>query len=437
MSIYFIKTDERCVIGNISYPGIPVFLKYGHGFLEDITGYMIYLSREKRHPSTTVQTYAFQIQKYLKFLESIGQEWKEATDQTLLNYRDFMFDYDGIVDKTISSNINTVFGLYVWAEEKGIIRNCVAIYGDKGSIDKAYRISASKKAKSGWTWRYMPSVKHRADRSTPTPRQLEEVHVRAFEDSETGQRDSLILSFYEDVGLRKSELLNLTVNDIPGWEDIEKAMEESRAFTVKILGKGSKIRYVEVLPELMRRTREYIEEDRAQVISAARRRNPAYRPPECLLLSYTNGHAINSNYLSARISELLKSAGIQDASGHRVRATYIETQVEAYDGHDTNGNPLPAELVLWKVGEKVGHNSPLSTRSYLNKVRSRSFTSAGDQILDKTNKLNDLTRKIAEKSGALKSLEVLSEVASAIREGDNEAALASLMRLVEKIDNEF
>lgn len=279
----------------------------------------------------------------------------------------------------------------------------------------------------------MPKVKHKPDRNTPTPSQLEKVHVNAFELSETGQRDSLILSFYEDAGLRKSEALGLTVNDIPSWDQIDEAFEEDRPFSVKILGKGAKTRHVPVLPELMQRVREYIEGDRAEAIASARKRNPVYRPPMGLFLSKSSGKELNTEYLSRRLSKLLKDSGIQDASGHRVRATFIETQVEASDGYDPSGRPLPAEQVLWKVGEKVGHSHPESSRPYLNKVRAREFATIGDQILDKTDKLNDLQRRIAEKSASLKKVKALAVVAEALQNGRNDEASNLLAELLDKL----
>lgn len=436
----FYKTDDRCISDGMNYPGIPVFFDR-HGVVEGISDYMIHLRRTEGHPASTVETYAYQLQKYFKHLRTTLTEdgeldWRNVTDQTLIGWRDRLMKIEGLRDSTVNSYLNTVFMFYHWAEEFGQVKNCVAIHDYEASADKIYQIAAVRDRKGKWSWPYLPKVKDKPDRNTPTPEQLEAVHVNAFELSLTGQRDSLILSFYEDMGLRESEVLSLKVDDIPSWDEIHSALEEDRIFFLTILGKGSKTRHVPALPELMRRAREYIEGDRAKAVSSARKRNLAYRPPKALVVSKTLGNKLNRQYLSKRLSELLKSAGIEGVSGHRVRATFIETQVEASDGYDQTGRPLPAEQVLWKVGEKVGHSSAESTRPYLNKVRSRSFATASDQILDSAGKLKDINRQLAEKGGALAKVNKLKLAADALSRGKTTEASNLLAQLLRQLNNE-
>lgn len=431
----FATTDHSCMIDGAPYPGIPIFFTE-HGVLEVVSDYMIYRMRTEGNPPSTIETYAYHLQKYLKHLKGNGVDWKDATDQTLIGWRDKMLKIECLKDSTVNNYICTVFDFYYWAEETRRVKNCVAIYDQYFADDRVYQIAATRTGKGSWTWPYLPKVKHRPDRNTPTPHQLELVHINAFNHSETGQRDSLILSFYEDVGLRKSEALGLTVSDIPSWDEIDDAIDEDRPFSVEILGKGGKKRHVPVLPELMQRAREYIEGDRADAVSCAKKRNPAYRPPTDLFLSQSTGKKLNKQYLSRRLSQLLRESGIKDASAHRVRATFIETQVEASDGYDQSGRPLPAEQVMWKVGEKVGHSSAESIRPYLNKVRARAYATVGDQILDKTGKLNDIQRRLAEKASALRNFDDLALVAAALKNGSNAEASNLLAELLGKLTHE-
>lgn len=436
----FYKTDDRCKSGGVEYAGIPVFFDR-NGVIESLTDYMIYLRRNEGHPASTVETYAFRLQKFFKYLRTVETEercleWYEISDQTLISWRDSLIKIDGLLNSTVNGYLNTVFLFYQWAEEFGRVKNCVAIYEHHGNEDKLYQIAANRDRKGRWYWPYLPKVRDKPDRNTPTPEQLEVVHINAFEQSQTGQRDSLILSLYEDMGLRVSEVLNLKVSDIPSWDEIELALEEGRSFVLKIVGKGRKTRHVPALPELMRRAREYIEEDRAREVSSARRRNPAYRPPQDLMISQTSGDKLNRQYLSKRLSDLLKSAGIQDVSGHRVRATFIETQVEASDGYDQTGRPLPAEQVLWKVGQKVGHSSPESTRPYLNKVRSRQYVTAEAQILDSAGKLKDINRRLAQQGSVLNKIEKLASAADALKKGNTHEASDLLAHLLDQLRND-
>ena len=123
------------------------------------------------------------------------------------------------------------------------------------------------------------------------------------------------MSFYEDACLRRKEALGITVDDIPGWEEIDEAIDSDMIFALKVIGKGNYVRHVRVLPELMQRAREYIEGDRASSVREAAKRDRAYRPPRDLFLGQPTGRPLSEQYVSRHLSGLMKSAGIENASG--------------------------------------------------------------------------------------------------------------------------
>ena len=98
-----------------------------------------------------------------------------------------------------------------------------------------------------------------------------------------------------------------------------------------------------ILPELMALVREHIEGERARVVARAKRRNERYVDPGALFLSCTTGRVLTKDYISARLSKLIRAADVQNASGHRLRASGLTALVAAYDGYDETGKPLPAE----------------------------------------------------------------------------------------------
>ena len=149
------------------------------------------------------------------------------------------------------------------------------------------------------------------------------MHIEVFE-TQTGERDSLLLSFYEDCYLRRSEALSLTVRDIPFWEDIESKLVAEEVFTLFVRGKGNKVRPVIVLPELMALAQEYIEGERARVVAQAKLRHPRYVDPGALFLSQTSGRALTRYYVSGRISKAIRLAGAENASGHRFSGVGVD-----------------------------------------------------------------------------------------------------------------
>lgn len=82
---------------------------------------------------------------------------------------------------------------------------------------------------------------------------LAESEIKAlFEQPDTttkkGVRDLLLMIMLYDTGARIQELLNLKICDI----------QFGNAPTVKVLGKGSKYRYIPVMPKTMEHIRKYL-----------------------------------------------------------------------------------------------------------------------------------------------------------------------------------
>ena len=94
-------------------------------------------------------------------------------------------------------------------------------------------------------------------RHTPTSAEIERLHEALF-NTVTGQRDTLLVSFYEECYLRRSETLCINVSDIPSWDEIDDAHRYGTLFSLDVLDKGPALRTVDVLPELMARAREHI-----------------------------------------------------------------------------------------------------------------------------------------------------------------------------------
>ena len=398
----FVITNSRCVINGNAYSGIPIFFDE-LGVVAPVSDYLVHLVYQKRKPSTTARTYAIHLQKFLKHIAAIGVSWTDVVDKVLIEWRDGLLDQRGLAPGTVHAYLSTVFGFYCWAQRTSRVRHVVNLYDhpdDRGGDGQgpAYQISACPSRRPGrFHWPYLPDVRGQRVRHTPTNEEIERIHLAVFR-TKTGQRDSLLLSFYEECCLRRAEALAVKVGDIPSWENIDAAQSNNTVFSLQILGKGAEMRSVDVLPELMARAREHIEEDRAAVVRRARRRNPAYCEPDSLFLAHTTAARLNQDqdHVSRRISSLMRSLGIENASGHRVRARGLTTLVEAHDGVDASDRPLPAEQVLWKAAQVAGHKHWRSLRPYLNMVRSARHATPVDELIRMKTRMQLLERENAE-----------------------------------------
>ena len=407
--LLFALTTDRCRLAANPAPGIPIFFDES-GVIRPPSDFMIYLVYQRRRPLTTARTYAMHLQKFLKHLKARGVPWDEVTDRVLIDWREKLLKREGLSSATVAAYLRTVFRLYLWAEETGRLTDAVAIYGTDEAVSgsarrRHFRISAEEGSRRGsFHWPYVPKVHPSPPRHTPVNEEIEALHAASFV-TLTGQRDTLILSYYEECYLRRAELLSLVVDDIPGWDAIDEALGAGAGFTISVLGKGGDMRRVAVPAELMGRTREHLERDRADVVARAKRRDPRYREPAELFLSSTTGGVLTPDHLSRRLSGLMRSVGIENASGHRLRATGLTTLVLAHDGVDTTGRPLPARQVLIKVAEIAGHRHVQSLEPYLDLARASQFGSPTPDELRDTTSVRTLRREITALKAKLSALE--------------------------------
>jgi site-specific recombinase XerD len=413
--IFYRLTNDECVIHgdfkDSSHSGVPVFYDK-NGVIEAISDYFIYKSITDTDVKSSVLTYANLMQKFLRFIDRHSNDnnqlaWNNVMDRHLIEWRNIMTE-EGKTSGYIRGCLETVFKFYEWAERNKHIRNHVAIYNDNNE----YPISAKQGKTKTWSWPYYPRVVTE-QKNTPTNDQLEKLHVETMKASDVvGLRDSLLLSIYERTA-RRAEALQIKVSDIPDWDELEEYVYENKIVHIQITGKKNRKRDLLFLPETMEIAREYIEGDRADAVKAAKKRDPSYREPEELFISHTSGLPLNMQYVSRRISNLMKKAGIKNASGHRVRAKALTDVVSAFDGFDEKGNPYAAEDVLIRAAEHAGHANPQSLRPYLAFSRSAGLASKLNNIeLARTNEI-----KLNLKKKQLANLDKLVPLVEAALEG--------------------
>jgi integrase len=85
--------------------------------------------------------------------------------------------------------------------------------------------------------------------------------IRRLEDAAQTERDKLVVRTLADTGLRLGELLGLRVQDID---------DDSRGWRLRVMGKGSKERWVTISPTLGRRLRRYAERGRPRDVNSDR-----------------------------------------------------------------------------------------------------------------------------------------------------------------------
>src|SRR5690606_37413532 len=153
-----------------------------------------------------------------------------------------------------------------------------------------------------------------------------------FDTSFEGMRDKTIIEMFYATGMRRAELINLTINAV-----------DFANKTIKVLGKRNKERIIPILPVLEQLLKEYLYH-RDQVTGSEH--------TDCLFI-LKNGHKINESFVYRTINGYFSKASTkQKKSPHILRHSFATHLLN--EGADLNS-----------VKELLGHSSLASTQVYI------------------------------------------------------------------------
>ena len=380
--INYVKTDHMCMATDFrkkfSAPDIPVMFNDDGIFVEP-TRFLMFGALNDNLALSSVQTYADHLQVFFKYVGNLKPpvelnkkrySWADIADKHFFSFiRHKREQEKPASDKYIGQVIITVFKFYRWAEETGLLKKHVAIYDD----GLPYAISAQPNKNNNWVWPYTPKSEHEFQ-PVPTSDGLEKVHTHALDASDlVGFRDTLIMSLMERIA-RRMDALQITVDQIPSIEEIEDALDSDTIFYIEVISKGKVRNALKITPELAEDLRHYIDVDRADIVAKIRKKDKTYKDPGKIFISSNSGAELNPNYVSTRLSGLMKDVNV-NGTGHRIRAKGLTDIVASHDGYDKNGKPMRAEDVLFLAQEDAGHRNPKSLRPYLARSRAEGVAS--------------------------------------------------------------
>lgn len=175
--------------------------------MDELNKFIEYLNIEKNYSKYTINDYRYNLESFLKYLDSVDIPLQQVDDNTIRNYIMVMYN-EKLSKKSISQHISSLRSFF-----KYLVNNKFMIE------DPTLLISNPK-----------------LDKRLPHALSVNEVEgmlAKPKQDDTLGLRDALILEMLYSTGVRVSELVNIKLDDI-----------NYGGYTIKILGKGSKERYV-------------------------------------------------------------------------------------------------------------------------------------------------------------------------------------------------
>ena len=278
---------------------------------DDVEKYLEYLSFRKGYSSNTVISYRRDIYKFLEYMEKENASFNDV-DSILI--RNFLLEetLDGISKRSSQRRLVALRRFYEWMlKEKKVKFNPFKI------------ISSPKLDKT------LPDFLHQEE--------IDELFVNNEKRTDfLALRDHALLELLYASGLRVSEIVNLTLDQV-----------ESQTRIIKVTGKGNKERMVPYSVECKKTLDKYIDECRKEIVE----KNKLENDPKALFLN-ARGEKLTTRGVEYILKSIEKKIGMElDLHPHKMRHSFATHLLD--EGVD-----------LRVIQEILGHESLETTQVY-------------------------------------------------------------------------
>lgn len=310
---YVDKADEVVFSGK-THKKFPLILNNEH-IINRLT-LKYFLSQRILWDEGTLYTYTKHVCDFISQLEvenkecsfdHIDEYWLEAYANQIWNRNSGSGTY-------VSQLLLSVIRFLVWCENNNYCKNLIG-------TTSAFKIKVWQ-TKNSFTHHLVKYYEKQKSPPKVAPRHkwIETVlSEEYFKSEELEIRFNLMVDWGRECGLRAHEICALTVDQIPLRETIEQAIIEKENIFIKLtVTKGKKKATIPVSVILLKKTLDYIESQRNQLIkkikNEARLKRKAYIPPQQIFISSTTGHALHrrtlSNQLRAKWQQALENGNL-------------------------------------------------------------------------------------------------------------------------------
>lgn len=432
-----VSTDATCIIrGNVASSVLTLVWK--DGIDSHASDYFRHLHLSEQVVQSSIWEYAKIIRAFLAFARLHGMTLERMTDDFLTKWRDWRRAQPNVADRRVNDCLGCVFQFLKWLEESRRIRHVVGIYapGEANGIPDGhvFPVGALLKLRGPpggpvrreWTTElFLGGVgSAESDRHTPVDDEIRRVHIALLR-KRHGVRDALAHSWAEETGARRAELLSIDVGQIPDDDRLAQLMERDEQYAIKVIRKN-KASGAMIYPtiDLLIRTRDYIDTERAIVVARAEARIPGYVNPAALFISGQTGERLSPNALTKLSGNAFQEACVEKASLHRLRGTFAHNALDALLDAVFLQDDLPnmgswTETIITKLMELMGHASAESLTPYIQfALRKRLKTSVAARAQDAERRLRNAELAYEGLVVKLKPIKILYEMAIAIQ-GDH------------------
>lgn len=342
--------------------GFPLLFSADLELIEPAVAFLHEHAVQRAHTADTLRTYAEILYDWFETLEQNRIAWSEADAADLIAYRNRMLKEAsahtqrpyGI--RTINHRVRGVLRFYEWAVRGGWLRASPL-------VGRANDFAIARRAR--------PSRAAHADDADPSlfvlrqfsslPRPLSMSQARELLAALVPPYD-LMARWQLYTGLRVSELLRLTVEDVFKPTAAKRAAPEAAHQVIDVLRKGRKSGYVIASASLLEETASYVSTHRCAWVARLARRRGAVETAALFIGS--RGTVVSKNRYQQVIHRAGRACGFK-ATTHLLRATFacmLLARLERLAREGASINPLLIVKVL------MGHEHIETTDRYLRAI---------------------------------------------------------------------
>ena len=342
--------------------GFPLLFSARFELIEPALAYLHEHAIRRAHTSDTLNTYTEVLYDWFDALEQSGISWSSADAADLIAYRNRMLREPSAHTgrpyglRTINHRVRGVLRFYEWMLRNGWLSSSdLAGRGNDFAISRRSR-SWARRNDTGADQSLFVLRQFETLPRPLTSAQLRELLARLPPPYDLMARWQLY------TGLRVSELLRLTVNDVLKHGVARRSSGAPPHHVVEVLRKGRKSGYVIAADSLLQETTGYLAELRRAWIKRAARKRGAVDRGELFINSW--GRPVKKNSYQQVIADTGEVCGFR-ATTHLLRSTFacmLLARLERLASQGAAINPLLIVKVL------MGHEHIATTDRYLRAI---------------------------------------------------------------------
>lgn len=310
----YVDYADKVTFAGKSHEKFPLILNNDH-IINRLT-LKYFLSQRILWDTTTLGTYVKHICDFISQLEvenkecsfdHIDEYWLEAYANQISNRNTGSGGY-------VSQLLSSVISFLYWCENNNYCKNLIG-------VTSKFKIKVFQ-TKNGVTHNLVKYYEKQKASPKIAPRDewIETVLSEEYFNSEDLEiRFNLMVEWGRRCGLRAHEICALSIDQIPSRETLEQAIIEKKNIFIELtVTKGKKKARIPVSGILLKKTLDYIESERNQLIkkfkNKARLQRKAYIPPQQVFISSRTGQALHrrtfSNQLNARWQQAVENGNL-------------------------------------------------------------------------------------------------------------------------------